>query len=340
MQETIQKHATGEAAEDSDSEHMKKVLRVEHARVTTIDERMNMRRKFRDEIRKANPLVSNDELKSLLGEAMLGAALEWRRKEVQSAKDSLSLLPLGTVKKADALSSCAEPKTNIPLGMMKILSLTSDERIQVYAATRDAYPDTKEDAFSLKYKIALWEADVKKKGGNPGRHLGNVDLSSLDDTDDEEDSAEDSNSSDDGMRAIRDDLEKQRKVSSPSSPKENRFLAGLMRSSDKQPLDALAKQALDKDPISLFSPLDQAEDEAMAMKRGQRAGDVQGHGSSMSVQHGFSSLDPPEDALAADLRSAAAVIKMALFSLLLKPLLQKGITLLLPHRLMEEEEPS
>ncbi len=107
----------------------------------------------------------------------------------------------------------------------------------------------------LKYKLALWEADVKKKGGNPGRHLGNVDLSSLDDTDDEEDSAEDSNSSDDGMRAIRDDLEKQRKVSSPSSPKENRFLAGFMKSSDKQSLDALAKQALDKDPISLFYPI-------------------------------------------------------------------------------------
>ena len=134
-------------------------------------------------------------------------------------------------------------------------------------------------------------------------------ISLLDETDDKEDSAEDSNSSDDGMKAIREDLERQRKVSSPSSPKENRFLAGFMRSSDKQPLDALAKQALDKDPISLFSPLDQAEDEALSKKRGQRTGDVTGHGGSMSVQHGSSSLDPPDDAHAADLRSAADVIR-------------------------------
>ena len=63
-------------------------------------------------------------------------------------------------------------------------------------------------------------------------------------------------------------------------------------------MDALAKQALDKDPISLFSSHDQAEDAALAKKHGQRTGDVQGHGGSMSVQHGSSSLDPPDDALA------------------------------------------
>jgi hypothetical protein len=73
------------------------------------------------------------------------------------------------------------------------------------------------------------------------------------------------------------------------------------------------KQALDKDSISLFSPLDQAEDVALVKKRGQRTGDVPGHGGSMSVQHGSSSLDPPDDALAADLRSAAAVIKNGAF---------------------------
>jgi hypothetical protein len=160
MEEAIQECATGEAAEDSDSEHMRKVLRVKHSRATTMDERLDMRRKFRDEIRNANPLVARNELKSLLNEAMFGAALEWRRKEVQSVKDSLSLLPLGTVKKADALSSCAEPKACIPLGMIKMLSLTSDERVEVYAATKDAYPDAHREAFTLQYKIALWEADV------------------------------------------------------------------------------------------------------------------------------------------------------------------------------------
>ena len=155
----------------------------------------------------------------------------------------------------------------------------------------------------------MWDADVKKKGSNPGGNLGKVDLSSLSETDDEEDSGEDSNSSEDGRKAIADDLVRQRQVSPPSSPKENRFLAGFMKPSDKQPPDAQAKQALDKDPISLFSPLEQAVNEASAKKHGQRTGDVPGHGGSMSVQHGSSSLDSPDDAHEASLRSAANVIR-------------------------------
>jgi hypothetical protein len=231
------------SADISDAEHQKRLLLMEHARDTTTLERLALRKIFREEIRNVNPLVPRDELNSLLSEAMLGAALESRRKKFQSAKDALSLLPLGTVKKEDALSLCAEPKADIPLDWMKILSLTKGERVTIYEETRAAIPGADGDAFSLKYKLALWEADVKKKGGNPGRHLGNADLSSLDETDDEEDSAEDSDSSENGMKAIRDDLEKQRKVRSPSSPKENRFLAGFMKSSDKQPLDALANEA-------------------------------------------------------------------------------------------------
>ncbi len=155
----------------------------------------------------------------------------------------------------------------------------------------------------------MWEADVKKKGSSPGGNLGKVDLSSLSGTDDEENSGEDSDFSDDGMKAIADDLERQKKVSFPSSPKENRYLAGFMKSPDKQPQDAQAKQALDKDPISLISPLEQAENGSSAKKQGQRTGDVPGHGGSMSVQHGSPSLDPPNDAHAADLRSAADVIR-------------------------------
>ena len=124
-----------EAAEISDAEHLKRVLRVEHSQDTTIPESLELRRKFREEIQKVNPLVSRDELKSLLGEAMLGAALESRRKKFQSAKDALSLLPLGTVKKAVALSSGAEPKAGIPLDWRKILSLTKDERASIYDAT-------------------------------------------------------------------------------------------------------------------------------------------------------------------------------------------------------------
>ncbi len=65
----------------------------------------------------------------------------------------------------------------------------------MYGETRAAIPDADEKAFALKYKLALWEADVKKKGSNSGDNLGKVDLSSLSETDDEENSGEDSDSS-------------------------------------------------------------------------------------------------------------------------------------------------
>ncbi len=113
----------------------------------------------------------------------------------------------------------------------------------------------------------------------------------------------------DGIKAIRDDLVRQRQISPPRSPKENRFLPGFMKSPDKQPQDAQAKQALDKDSIFLISLLEQAGNGSSAKKQGQRTGDVPGHGGSMSVQLGSPSLDPPDDAHAADLRSAAEVIR-------------------------------
>jgi hypothetical protein len=202
------------------------------------------------------------------------------------------LLQLGTVRRTASPSLRSEPKSDAPLQWKNSLSLTDEERATVYDETRAAIPDSDAKAFALKYKLALWEADVKKMGSNPGGNLGNVDLSSLSETDDEEDSGEDTDSSDDGMKVIADDLERQKKVSPPSSPKENRYLVGFMKSSDKQPQDAQAKQALDKDPISLFSPLEQAVNEASAKKQGQRTGDVTGHGGSMSVQHGSFPLSP------------------------------------------------
>ncbi len=206
---------------------------MEHASDLTTEERLDMRRKIRSEIRDVNPGVSREELQSILREAMLETALEARKRKSQSAKDySLSLLPLGTAKKAASLSSCAEPRLNAPLHWKNSLSLTVEERVIVYAETKAAIPNADEKAFSLKYKVALWEADVKKNGGKSGVNLGNVDLSSLSETDDEEDSGENSNPSEDGGKAIADDLLKQRQVSPPSSPKENRYLVGLMKSSE------------------------------------------------------------------------------------------------------------
>jgi hypothetical protein len=88
MEEAIQKHAEGIV--DADSELMIDNLRYEHSLATTVEERNDMRRKFRQEIRDANPLVSGAESRSLLLKAMIGAAIEWRGNVLQSERNSLS----------------------------------------------------------------------------------------------------------------------------------------------------------------------------------------------------------------------------------------------------------
>ncbi len=77
----------------------------------------------------------------------------------------------------------------------------------MFEETKRANPGADTKAFNLAYKIALWKEDVKKKGNNPGGNSGAVDRSLLSGTDVEGNSGEDSDSSEDGMTAIRDDLD-------------------------------------------------------------------------------------------------------------------------------------
>ncbi len=86
---------------------------------------------------------------------------------------------------------------------------------------------------------------------------------------------------------------RQKQVPSSTSPLENQYLAGFMTSPDKPQPDSQAKQALDKDPFSLISPLKQAGSITSAEEQVQRAGDVTGHGGSMSAHHGSPSFDLP-----------------------------------------------
>ncbi len=79
-------------------------------------------------------------------------------------------------------------------------------------------------------------------------------------TDSEDGSGEDSDSAEDAIQVIKNDPLEQRQVSLSSSPLENRYLAGFIRSPDKTQPDAQAKQALDEDPLSLDSPFKQAVD--------------------------------------------------------------------------------
>ncbi len=175
----------------------------------------------------------------------------------------------------------------------------------MYDETRLANQDADSKAFTLVYKIALWEADVKKKGNNPGGNLGEVDLSFISGTDVEENSGEDSDSSEDQTKAIRNDLERQKQVTPSTSPLQNKYFAGFMKSSGKQQSDAPAKQAPDEDSISLPSSYTQADNGSSAEKQGQRTGDVTGHGGSMSVQHGSLSPALLDDTHVANLQSVA-----------------------------------
>jgi hypothetical protein len=126
------------------------------------------------------------------------------------------------------------------------------------------------------------------KGINPGSSLGAVDIISLSsETDDEGDSGEDSDSSHDGMQVISNDLLRQRQVSPPTSPLQNKFLAGFMKSPDKPQTDAQVKQALDEDPFSLTPSFKQAEDSSLNRKQGQKTGNVTGHGGSVPAQRGY-----------------------------------------------------
>ncbi len=106
-----------------------------------------------------------------------------------------------------------------------------------------------------------------------------MDISLSSETDDKNDSGEDSDSSEEGMQVIRDDLLRQGQVSPPSSPKENRFLAGLMKSPPKLQLEEQSKPAQDKEPPSLLSPTKQAETDLADANQRHKAGDeVTGHG--------------------------------------------------------------
>ncbi len=130
--------------------------------------------------------------------------------DAKTKDDSPLLLQLGTVKRTTSPSLRSEPKSDAPWEAVKYsLSLTEEEISIVRAETRTAYPDSDAKTFTVVYKLALGEADVKKRGRNPGSNLGKVDLSSLSETDDEEDSGEDSDPSEDGKKAIRDDLVRQ-----------------------------------------------------------------------------------------------------------------------------------
>ncbi len=89
MEKAIQENANAIYVEDANWSWAKTAILMEHFQAITMDERLAMRRKFQQEIRQSNPLVSREELKSHLETAMIMAALKWRKSGLQSKKDAL-----------------------------------------------------------------------------------------------------------------------------------------------------------------------------------------------------------------------------------------------------------
>jgi hypothetical protein len=86
-------------------------------------------------------------------------------------------------------------------------------------------------------------------------------------------------------------------------------LTGFMKSPAKPQPDIKAKQGLDKDALSLTASTKQVENVMLDANGIQRAGDVSGHGGSMSAQHGSVSPIALHDKHLADRQSAADVIR-------------------------------
>ena len=139
-------------------------------------------------------------------------------------------------------------------------------------------------SFNKAYKIALWKADSLKKGINPDQNWEAVDFSPISETYSEDSGQESSTSLEGGIQGSRKDTERQKQRA--LSPVENEYLAGLKKSSNKTQADSPAKQALDKDSLSLASPFKRVGNKSPAENQQRRAGDVTGHGGSVSAHHG------------------------------------------------------
>ncbi len=124
-----------------------------------------------------------------------------------------------------------------------------------------------------------------------------MDISFSSETDDKGDCGEDSDSSEDGMQVIRDDLVRQGQVSPPPSPKENRFLTSLMKSPPKLQLEEQSRQDMDKEPLSLIPPKNQARLDSAVENLGCKTGEVAGQGGSVSASLGLSSLFSVDNAV-------------------------------------------
>ena len=130
---------------------------------------------------KANPGLSEKELSAVKRAVMIAKAQAWKGRldeqhkskeasnSVPPVKDSpLPFLNLGTIKPVDDRTLVAlQEGQSQDAKPYSCLTLTTEERMAVFATTKAANPDANRVDFGLAYKIALRKADSQKRGINP-----------------------------------------------------------------------------------------------------------------------------------------------------------------------------
>ena len=139
MEKAIQENVDAVYEENAYWSWAKLALRMQHSQSMTVEERTEMRKRFRDEIREDNQLVSNKELKTLVDVAFIGAALKWRKKVIQSKKDSLLSALLAERVKEDELL-VRGPSQDVLLEEFSC-SLSIKESEDILAVVRNANPN-------------------------------------------------------------------------------------------------------------------------------------------------------------------------------------------------------
>jgi hypothetical protein len=139
MERVIQEHPNRELDKDVGWAWARLSLLIDYSRFTTVEARRDTRRKLCEERTKANPLMSSEELKACLDNAMSIVALEWRRNEPQREKDLILSSALAERKKEEELL-VRGPAQNALLAEFD-LSLTMAESSNQYVEVKDANPN-------------------------------------------------------------------------------------------------------------------------------------------------------------------------------------------------------
>ena len=156
MEKAIQENVDAVLEEKADWVWAKEALLVTHCQTMTMDERTAWRREIRMETRKANPLLTDEELNPHYQRAMIRLALEWRKNDLQRIKDSLLSSSLAAKKKEDDLL-VRGPSQNALLEEFSS-SLTAKQTEDILAEVRRSNPDATPKDFGVAYRAFKLQA--------------------------------------------------------------------------------------------------------------------------------------------------------------------------------------